>query len=128
MDASVQIAVATGIGAGVGAFVANLFFLFNGWRERVAANKRHRREWAIKTAIEEWNRNTELAKHINSQGRSVYLLPIDTHIISTLALFDAIGDERVDETNVHAILDRMHIVIAAAIENTEKYTKERKGP
>jgi hypothetical protein len=123
---AITVAIATGIGAAVGSLFANFFIAWNGWRERKAADRRHRREWALKTAVEEFNRNVDLAKYVSDKGKQATILPLDTHLISTLALLDAIGDEPVNLGNVHAILDRMHEVTAAAVENTEAYTAGRK--
>jgi hypothetical protein len=126
MEPGIQIAVATGIGAALGAFVSSFFLAVSGWRERVAADKRHRMEWAMKAALEEWHRNTELAKYLSEQGRQIRILPIDTHLVSMLALVDAIGDKKIDEVNVHGFLDRMHAVTVAAMKNTDAYTEQRK--
>lgn len=125
MEPSMQIAVATGLGAAVGAVVGNLFVAFNGWRERIAQSRRAQREWAVNTAIAYWKGGVELANSERLKGHKLTIYPLHTYLFPMLAIADSMASEKFSEKNINALLARFDV----AMDATQKHADgDTKGP
>ncbi len=72
--------------------VSALFQLINGWRERIAADKRHLRDLALKTAIEKFKIETDLPAHFAKSGKEWKQPPFDAYVIHAVRLMEIAQD------------------------------------
>jgi hypothetical protein len=75
----------------IGAGVSSVFMLINGWRERIAADKRHLRELAMQTAIEAFTHQEWAFEHVHDKSAQMHVLPIDYFFVHYLNLATVLG-------------------------------------
>src|SRR5580765_2130669 len=125
MEPTIQIALATGVGAGIGALVANVFSLINGWHERRSQNRRALRQAAFTAGVEYWKANKDIALSERTRMQMhVPIYPLDTYVIPLLALADQIADDAVTSRNVDELFAEFHRVNSTCIEAARKYSEE----
>ena len=126
MEPTFQIAVATGVGASIGALIGNAFVLINGWRERIAQNRRLLREAAFNAGIEYWKAHFEMAHSERMKGRPISVAPMDVYLLPLIGVADAISNDSIDDRNIHALMNRFHALTAAAMKSAREYSDSRK--
>ena len=80
-------AVAAIFGGLAGAVISSVLAIFGQWLTRRSDERRHLLDLCFKTAITNWERDTEIAKaKANSSGQRVIIGPLDLYIIHMFSL------------------------------------------
>ena len=80
-------AVAAILGGLAGAVISSALTIFGQWLTRRSDERRHLLDLCFKTAITNWERDTEIAKtKANSSGQRVIISPLDLYIIHMFSL------------------------------------------
>ncbi|MGO8931859.1 MAG: hypothetical protein ACLQU3_33815 [Limisphaerales bacterium] len=84
-------------------------------------DRRHLREIAIKTAVQYWEADIELAKLRGELTHSnVRVAPLDSYIVHMLLLAELVSDKRITGENVTAELRRIRSISHAAAESEKE--------
>ncbi len=80
-------AVAAIFGGLAGAVISSVLTIFGQWLSRRSDERRHLLDLCFKTAVTNWERDTEIAKaKANANGQRVAISPLDLYIIHMLSL------------------------------------------
>ena len=122
IEPSVFYKLVWGIGimsAVLAAAVSALFQLVNGWRERLAADRRHLKDLALKAAIVQWEHDvaeTEKANRSLQMGedpRKLTEVHFDMILVKKLKLIETFGEKRLSEKEIERGIREMEIVAGA---------------
>ena len=92
--------------------VSAIFQLLNGWRERIAADKRHMRDLALRAAIAQWEHEmAEAAKPLSETKISP--IQFDLILIRKLALLQNFSATHLTATDIDAGLKQMDTIVTA---------------
>lgn len=81
-----DLVVAAALGGLAGATVTGLLTIFGQWLVRRSDERRHLLDLCFKTAIINWERDSEVAKTKAAAGQRVAVSPLDLYIIHMLSL------------------------------------------
>jgi hypothetical protein len=104
--------------------ISALFQLINGWRERLAADRRHLKDLALKAAIVQWEYDVSENKLANSNltmgayPRSLSEVDFDMILVKKLKLIDTFGKSNLSEEDIALGIREMGVTADAIKKGT----------